>query len=301
MDKTVYSFEKTNAMIPNSYTGDGHTEQDYTANKHEPEDAFAGDHSAMGLQAMSDYDLSQIMNPNVDIILEDSGFEEKHHNTNESKQFLSKVFMWIEKRISSSNNHNKAVAFSSIQADQANNTMDVVKMAGAKRHNKARLESLKRVMLIMSGCIRERESRAVAIWHEALLNQRFMEIAYQKMIYQLIDLFKNTMSNNAKRSFMVIKKYARWVQKEEERLAAEKAKAKKEKSGDIYLIYVEWLKRCLLKRHMMGFNAIKRVWTGELDAKNRFEHLEKKASVMIIENVLSKCVNNKKADSLDTI
>lgn len=100
---------------------------------------------------------------------------------------------------------------------------------------------------------------------------------------------------------MEIKKYARWVQKENERIAAEKAKKKKERSGDVYLVYTEWLKRVVLKRLMMGFGSIKRVWTGEQDAKNRFEHLEKKASVMILENVLSKVVNNKKEDAIDTI
>ena len=250
---------------------------------------------------MSDYDLSQIMNPNVDIILEDSGFEEKHQNTNESKQFLSKVFMWIEKRIAKSNMRHIAVCFSSILADQINNTQDVVKMAGTKRQSRQRLESLKRVMLIMSGCIRERESRAIAVWHEALLNKRYIEIAYQKVVYQLHEIFTNKLKVNQKRSFTDVKRYARWVQKEEERLLLEKAKKKRERSGDGYLIYTEWLKRVILKRLMLGFSNIKRVWTGELDARNRFTHLEKKASVMILENVLKKTLDTKKTEAIEKI
>lgn len=119
-------------MIPASYTGGGQAEGE-TSNNQGQGDNFKGDNSAMGLNAMEDYDLSQIMNPNVEIILDDSGFEEKHQNTNETKGFLYKVFFWIEKKIIKQDQTNLAVAFNSIKKLEADCTMGIVNMQGNKR------------------------------------------------------------------------------------------------------------------------------------------------------------------------
>jgi len=61
----------------------------------------------------------------------------------------------------------------------------------------------------------------------------------------------------------------------------------KEKPGDINIVITEFLKRCVLKRVMNGFSEIKRIWTGEMDAKERLKSLEKKASIMILDNCLT--------------
>jgi len=52
---------------------------------------------------------------------------------------------------------------------------------------------------------------------------------------------------------------------------------------------------------MNGFGEIKRKWTGYIDASSKFEHLEKKAAIMILENSLSKLIESKKEEVLCTI
>jgi len=173
-----------------------------------------------------------------------------------------------------------------------NNTMDIQNNAGVKRIEKTKVSALRRCMLILSGCIRERESRAIAMWHEALLNSRFREVSYQKVVYQLTNMSYEHHNKNIKDSFFIIKKYAKALAQEQDKIAQEKAKEQKENKGDINIVITEFLKRCVLRRVLNGFSEIKRIWTGELDAKERLESLEKKASIMILENCLSRYVSN---------
>ena len=300
LDRTVYSFEKTNAMLSAPYNKEAVSEQDMTGYKpvDDRRNEILADNSAMNLNAMSDYDLSQILNPNVDIILDDSHFETKHYNTSQASHFLWRVFFYIEKKITKNAHNNLAIGFSSLKNCEANCTQDVLRMVGTRRATKAKTESLKRVLLILSGCIRERESRAIAVWHEALLNHRYQEISYQKIIYQMHALAENKTRENKKSTFVEIKRYARWVLKEQERLAAEQGRVDKEHAGDLNLVITEFLKRCVLKRLMAGFSGIKRIWTGEQDAKARLENLEKKASIMILENCLSRFLSDRKTEAL---
>jgi len=94
--------------------------------------------------------------------------------------------------------------------------MDVMHMPGKKRVEKAKVSALRRVLLILSGCIRERESRAIAMWHEALLNSRFREISYQKVVYQLANMSQVHHKENVKQAFISIKRFGKWVATEQE-------------------------------------------------------------------------------------
>lgn len=309
-DKSVYSFERTNAMLSAPYTQGLPTEQDFSSTDKKASDPRHGvlddfqkddfqDKSAMNLGAMSNYDLSQIMNSNVNKCLDDSDYKEHHPNTVHSASFLWKVFHYLEKKIHRDNQHLKYIALISIKSLELETTVVVNQMPGLKKKKNARQESLKRMCLILSGCIRERESRAIATWHEALLNQKFLEISYQKMIYQISALMQNKKEQQMKKGFNDIRRYARWIMQEDERLNTENHN--RNKSRDIYVVIVEFLKRCVLKRYMAGYSEIKRIYTGEEDAKLRIDKLEKKASIMILENFLDRLYKKRLQQGIDNM
>lgn len=152
LDQTVHSFEKVNAMLPAEYTNNQTPDGAYTPLVFNNNTNMV-DTSAMNLGAMSDYDLSQIMNPNVDIMLDDDQFLDKHVNTAHSADFLWKVFFFLEKKIHKNDMHQLAIAFSSIQSMEANHTLDLIGMNGKKRQESFRIDALRRCLLILSGCI----------------------------------------------------------------------------------------------------------------------------------------------------
>lgn len=89
MDKTQYSFEQTKVMIPDSYMGD------LTLNQSSiPYQDQYMDNSAMGLVAFSDHNMSQIGRDDLDAILQDDEFANKHKGTTKTSNYLRNLFVY---------------------------------------------------------------------------------------------------------------------------------------------------------------------------------------------------------------
>lgn len=188
-----------------------------------------------------------------------------------------------------------------VQNFDADCTMDAINLRGLRHQERRRENAIRRCLLILSGCIRERQSRAIAEWHEALVFDRLRCKGGDILGFLLRDKLESCRKVNIKRAWLDWKRWDRDKRlrlKEEEAL---RAKELRDKQGDIYVFICEFLKRAQLKRFLLGFNPMKRNWFRIKDARNRQNHMERKAATMIMENNLHRVLNDHQENAFNQI
>lgn len=259
------------------------------------------DDSALAIKPYNAEDLSQIMNPNVAQILEDSEFEVKHWETKRTQDFLRLVFINLERKLQRSSRYFKEIAFSRFNHSDERSFATTTDERNIRQQKAERF--LKKMQVLCGIYEKVKRMKAVTIWFEVMLREREYEkkVADSTQIFTFILGYK--IKDLQRLALLKFLQHRRESALEEEKVIEKQAEIIRRQETFIKFSYMlnEFYRRLENNRKAWAVGKIKHEAANPYGGTRRNNDYHKKSALMLLAHLFESKVQGQKQNTLHEI
>jgi hypothetical protein len=259
--------------------------------------------SALGVNALDDHDLSQIMNPKVQRILDNPKLNEIHQSTKKSNVFLKKNFLVLESLINKMRKRDKKHSFDAVKSynNDGNRILKDIRKKLDQKKNKR--EGIRKLGALAKIYQKQHTARALEVWYETLERARTKEASKAR----LAQVFTVMASYKAKEFLRIALGKLRDLEiilekDEEERKGREQKKEMERTRRERFLqLILGIVRRQVQNKKKDALYSMMQEALNPYGGSRRKNDYHKSAGLMLMAYIINKEVDKQKKQTLETL